>query len=328
MAIPKTTAKVWISPEREEDRFLLEGPREVEVDGDRAIAWVNIQTDPQANEGAVWVHFDDEDLDHFHLTAPGRPGFLLPTDRPGVVLVGATKELVLCDLSEADWSESLAGIDDLDPRTIINDGEIVPGGDAVVFGTKDTRFADKIAALYLFTLKDREVTQLAGRQTCSNGKVFGKDEKGLLLFDIDTPEKVIVRYRLDLKKRTLSDREVVVDLRSRDDFPDGMCNAGDGSVIVAFYHPGDVTEGRAVRFDLATGKALEEWITPGSPRVTSPLLVKRGSGVRLVLTTAVEGMDPQLREKCPNAGAVFIAETKLTRIPEPAVLHIRGDSDT
>jgi sugar lactone lactonase YvrE len=93
-------------------------------------------------------------------------------------------------------------------------------------------------------------------------------------------------------------------------------------VIVAFYNPDFAAAGRAVRFDLATGAAVEEWTTPGSPRVTCPLLVKRPDGVKLILTTATEGMPAEMRAKCPNAGCLFIADTQLATCPEPELVRL------
>ena len=110
---------------------------------------------------------------------------------------------------------------------------------------------------------------------CSNGKVFASDERGLILYDIDTPTRKVVRYRLDVAARTATPDGVALDLADQVGFPDGMCDCGDGTVIVAFYNPDFAEAGRAVRFNLATGEAVEEWTTPGSPRVTCPLLVKR-----------------------------------------------------
>ena len=96
-----------------------------------------------------------------------------------------------------------------------------------------------------------------------------------------------------------------------------MCDCGDGTVIVAFYNPDLAEAGRAVRFDLTSGKAVEQWTTTGSPRVTCPLLVKRPDGVKLILTTATEGMPAEMRAWCPNAGCLFIADTQLATCPEP-----------
>src|SRR5262249_1693240 len=152
---------------------------------------------------------------------PARPGFLRPTDRPGVIFVGREKDLGTLDLATGEW-QTLATIPDANPRTIINDGTVVPGGDAVVFGTKDLRFAARTAHLSLFTLADRHVTVLAAAQTCSNGKVFARNGDGLILYDIDTPRRVVSRYRFDVRRRTAMADGVAIDLRSIEGFPDGM----------------------------------------------------------------------------------------------------------
>lgn len=310
-------ATVWVRPERDEDGFLPEGPRAVTLGGREAVAWVNIQTAPDATRGAIFARFwDTGEVSRFDL--PDRPGFFLPTNRPDTLLVGAGKRLILFNpLTGA--TEELARIPDDSPRTIINDAELVPGGRAVVFGTKDLRFAEPLAGLYLFTLADRKLTTLAAGMTCSNGKVFGP---GATLFDIDTPRKRIDRY-------TLADGRLEVagppiDLSAEPGFPDGMIDAGDGTVIVAFYHPDPVPFGRAVRFRLATGERLDEWRTSGSPRVTCPLLVRRPDGLKLVLTTATEGMPAEQRERCPQAGCLFVADAGGLNPPAAEVVWLDG----
>jgi sugar lactone lactonase YvrE len=318
--IPSTEARVLVAPDADTDRYLLEGPREVAVGGRDALAWVNIQTATDATSGAVHLRFWDTG-ERRSLPQPSRPGFLLPTDRPGVMFVGREKELGTLDLRSGEWTH-YGTIPDVNPRTIINDGEGVTGGRAVVFGTKDARFANPIAHLYLFTLDDRRVWTLADGQLCSNGKVFARDADGLLLYDIDTPRRVVTRYRFDLDRHTVRDEGVAVDLHSVAGLPDGMVDAGDQTVIIAIYNPDPATTGRAYRFHLGTGEMLEEWITPGSPRVTCPLLVERDGGVKLVLTSAVEGMPDDQRRQCTNAGEIFIADTTLARVPRPELMRL------
>jgi sugar lactone lactonase YvrE len=315
VTVPTTEARVWFDPPTEADRFLLEGPRAMP----EGVIWVNIQTAADATAGDLWLRSWDGAVRSFRI--PRRPGFVFPTNRPGVVMAGCTKTVGLFDLGSRSW-EPLATIPDANPRTIINDGEIVPGGEAIVFGTKDTRFADPIAHLYLLTLDERKLTTIAGGQMCSNGKVFADDGRGLLLYDIDTPRKVVARYRFDLERRSIAQEGIAVDVRGRDDYPDGMCDCGDGTVIVAFYNPALAEAGRAGRFRLDTGELVEEWTTPGSQRVTCPLLVRRDGGVKLILTTATEGMPAEMRARCPNAGSLFIADTGLTSIPPAEVVHI------
>lgn len=315
-----TVANVFVSPTAEADRYLPEGPRAVTVAGRQAVAWVNIQTAADAKSGAIHLRFWDTG-ERRTLPQPGRPAFVLPADRPGMILAGVDKRLGTVDLTTGSFT-ALAVLPDGKPRTMINDGNVVPGGRAVVFGTKDIQFKDPIAHLYLFTPADRKLTTLAGNQTCSNGKVFGRDAAGLLLYDIDTPRRVVTRYRLDVDQRSLRAEGVAVDLHDQEGLPDGMVDGGDGTVIVAFYNPHRVGDGRAGRFRLSNGEPLETWTTPGSPRVTCPLLVERDGGVKLILTTAVEGMAADQRRQCPHAGDLFLADTALPQLPAVEALRL------
>jgi sugar lactone lactonase YvrE len=318
-----TEAKVYIDFTEETDRFLPEGPRWLSIQGRPALVWINIQLDASSTDGDLHIHFPRTDgSDDAGLGCPGRPGFLLPLATENQALVGVDKDLRIVDLFEGGWSEPLATIADYNPRTIINDAEIVPGGKAVVFGTKDTQFKDPIAHLYLYTVDDNRISVLADKQLCSNGKVFVSDARGLILYDIDTPTRKVVRYRLDVGARTATPDGTALDFANQVGFPDGMCDCGDGTVIVAFYNPDFAQAGRAMRFNLTTGEMVEEWTTPGSPRVTCPLLVKRPDGVKLILTTATEGMPADMRAKCPNAGCLFIADTQLQDCPAPEVVHV------
>ncbi len=318
-------ARVLVDPEREEDRFLPEGPRIVPARvGHHAgsLIWVNIQTATDSKAGTLHLRMW-HGLAVARTPQPSRPGFILPTDDMLKWFVGREKEFGVLSYTADRWHQS-ATIPDDNPRTIINDAEIVPGGKAVVFGTKDTQFdaEAKLAHLYLYTVDDNRVSVLADKQVCSNGKVFASDERGLILFDIDTPTRKVVRYRLNVAARTATPDGTALDLANEVGFPDGMCGCGDGTVIVAFYNPDFAEEGRAVRFNLTTGEAVEEWTTPGSPRVTCPLLVKRPDGVKLILTTATEGMPADMRAKCPNAGCLFIADTRFADCPPPEVVRL------
>lgn len=309
-----TVASVWFRPSTADDGYLPEGPREW-ADG---VCWVNIQAGTDSPFGHLHTRSWGGTA-HRRFVLPARPGFALPTTQPGVVLAGCDKVVGLFDTASEEWTP-LAAIPDTHPRTIINDAEVTPDGRAVVFGTKDLKFADALAHLYQFTPGDNTVSVLAGGQTCSNGKVFA--DGGRTLFDIDTPRKVVTRYRFDPAARTVVEGGIALDLRHRDDFPDGMCDAGDGTVIVAFYNPNPVGHGTAVRYRLGTGEVLHEWHTPGSPRVTCPLLARRPGGVKLLLTTAVEGMPADQLARCPNAGCLFVADAVGCDPPPPTLVVI------
>ena len=329
-----TEASVYIAPD-EAGRYLPEGPRDVSAltPGEHTLAWVNIQRGSGSTVGTVQFHsFEPRSEPEVGIVdCPGRPGFLLPArargdknagnGQYGHLLFWIDKYLYLFKTPERTWT-NVVTIPDSNPRTIINDGQVVPGGKAVVFGTKDTQFREPIANLYLYTVDDNRMSVLADKQTCSNGKVFRTDDRGLVLYDIDTPTHKVVRYRLDVATRTATPDGVAVDLAGREGSPDGMCDCGDGTVIIAFYNKHFAPAGKAIRFDLATGAAIEEWTTPGSPRVTCPLLVKRPNGVKLILTTATEGMPADMQAMCPNAGYLFIADTQLATCPEPEPVRL------
>ena len=319
MPPPRTTARVWFDPVAEEGKFLPEGPR---AHGGR-IVWVNIQTAPDATTGQLYEADPGDPNSVTVHELPGRPGFALPTDRPGEWLLGIDHVIGVYDTAIGLWTPR-AMLPNPDPRVIINDGEVSPDGTAVVFGTKDTRFEDPIASLYLLTPADNRLTVLAAGQTCSNGKVFA--DGGRTLFDIDTPRKAVTRYRFDAGDRSLTEEGIALDLRGRADFPDGMCDAGDGTVIVAFYNPAFAEAGCAVRYNLATGAALGEWATPGSPRATCPCLVPTADGVKLLLTTATEGMPAAMRARCPDAGKLFLADTALASVPAPALVRLTSSA--
>jgi sugar lactone lactonase YvrE len=320
--IPRTQAQILYSMLNEEARFLPEGPRIVTFQGRSALAWVDIQTSIEAKSGIIFLRFwDTGEVRTF--PQERRPGFLFPTNRENTLFIGREKEVGLLDLNTNTF-HALASISDASDRTLLNDGEIVPGGKAILFGTKDFFFREAIAHLYLYTVDDQKLTVLQDQQLCSNGKVFAADSSGLVLYDIDTPKRNVVRYRVDLNTRELHFETVVLDLAKTEGFPDGMVDGGDGSVIIAFYNPDSVSEGKAIRYRLSDSQILEEWMVPGSPRVTCPLLAKVNSRVQLILTTATEGMPNEIRAKCPSAGDLFIAETSIQQLPTAEVVRIRN----
>ena len=187
----------------------------------------------------------------------------------------------------------------------MNDAEIVPGGEAIVFGTKDNKVQEPTACLYLFTVADRKITVLAEDQTCSNGKVIRRVANELVLFDIDTPKRNVVRYMLDVNLRVVANPTVAFDVSGEPGNPDGMVDCGAGGAVIALYDSKPDAAGHLLHVDLGTGEVVERFTVPGSPRVTCPLLWAGDDGLTLVATTATEGMPDADRPKCPEAGSLF-----------------------
>jgi sugar lactone lactonase YvrE len=98
-------------------------------------------------------------------------------------------------------------------------------------------------------------------------------------------------------------------------------DGGEGdSVIVAFYNPEPVADGVARQIRLADGKVLCEWQIPGAPRVTCPEFVRLDGEVKLVFTTAVEGMPAATRQLAPGSGFLYVADTPFRELPAPPPL--------
>jgi len=152
----------------------------------------------------------------------------------------------------------------------------------------------------------------------------------LTLFDIDSCTKQIVRQKLDIVAGTVNDEHVVVDLTSENVFPDGMILTPDHqSLIVALYDPGDPAFGSARQYRLADGVLEAVWKCPGSPRVTCPQLVQYAGKVKLLLTTAVEGMPAEQQARHPNAGCLFLGDTDFTSIGDQPIFPLsRADVES
>jgi len=93
-------------------------------------------------------------------------------------------------------------------------------------------------------------------------------------------------------------------------------------VIIAFYNPADAAFGEAKQFSLENGQEEAIWRTEKSPRVTCPQLVERDGQIKLILTTADEGMNPEQQATHTNAGALFIGNTNFTSLPETPLFDI------
>ena len=77
------------------------------------------------------------------------------------------------------------------------------------------------------------------------------------------------------------------------------------------FRPEYAEFGETRHYDRVSGELLCTWRTPGSPQNTCPALVRQEGRLKLIVTTASENMTAEVREKCPNAGRIFIADTDI-----------------
>ena len=308
------TARPFFRPDGERLRYLPESPRQLRnLPGrDSVVGWVNIQEAKDLPTGSLNL-LDLATGKNTNFPLPGRPGFFAETERPGVVLVAMERRLVLFDLTTGQLTETGVTLTS-DERVIANDGLAIPGG--LLVGTKHLEFRDRIAALYFVDAARKQVGVLLDREVCSNGKYWIGGSEGSTLIEIDSQPRTITRYRVDAQMRVRGS-SLVSAPDALPAVPDGLRPApGAESVVVAFYNPGAVATGLAQEIRLSDGAVLTEWGVPGSPRVTCPELVWLDGRVQLILTTATEGMPPEVRAVAPEAGTIFIADTPFDAMPE------------
>ena len=300
--MPKSIqAEVVFTPPSNELRYLTEGPYRLD---NESISWVAIQHGTDAKVGSLNL-LNLASGDNRSITLSGRPGFAFPTSKSNLFVVGMERQICLVDATSGEVTGVLAdGVDQQVDNTIINDGMVCD--EYLIFGCKDLEFATQKAGLYLLK-PDQTLVALANDQVCSNGKDIRRESDGTLLyFDICSWTKQIVSWKIDLEAGTIRDKRVVVDLTSGDVFPDGLILTPDQqSLIVAIFNPSDTDFGEARQYNVASGELETVWICPASPRVTCPQLVERNGQVKLLLTTADEGMEPELREKASTQDAYF-----------------------
>lgn len=325
MTQPQFIASPLFEPAGESLRFLPEGPRLLRnhPKGGAQLGWVAIQHGAGLEEGSLNV-LDLTTGENTTFPLPGRPGFFAETAKPGVVLVGLERRLAFFDLLSGVLEETGPQVTG-DKRVIINDGLAVDSG--VLFGTKHLEFNQPVAALYFFDYATRTVRTVLDKQFCSNGKFLRRDADGATLIDIDSIPKTITSYRFDAKLERVIQRSLIAPTDSLPGYPDGLRPApaaSDGpegaSVVVAFYNPESVADGLARQLRLADGKVLCEWKIPGAPRVTCPEFVDIDGKVKLIFTTAVEGMPAANRRIAPGSGTLYIADTPFESMPAPPPL--------
>jgi sugar lactone lactonase YvrE len=289
----RVEARPFFRPDLEEQRYLPECPRVI----GGSLLWISIQYAADRPRGGINV-LDLASRENVHHALPGRPGFFAEIGEPGVLLVGLERRLVLYDLNRRAVTQTLAHIPE-DPRVIINDGIAIPGG--AIFGTKHLGFSEPVAALYHYDHATRQVRELLGGQTCSNGKYL---HDGLLV-DIDSKPKTITEYRYD---GALHEPRLIAQPEALPALPDGLRPMPGGqSAIVAYYNPGHVADGVAQEIRLSDGEVLTEFVLPGSPRVTCPEVWELDGATCVFFTTATEGMPPETRAIAPEAGTIFVA---------------------
>lgn len=321
-------AKLFFTPGSPELRYLPEGPRLLRNSGQsnrNLLGWVAIQYAADIHRGSYNILDLDSRLNQsFEL--PGRPGFFAETTKPGTVVLGMDRRLILLDTQTGAVTETGLHLHDAGEDVIINDGMAVPEG--LLFGTKHLQFTQPVAKLYLFEAATRTIRPLVDSQICSNGKFHQADPStgDITLIDTDSNPKLISRYRFTKGFSTLTSSQPVLAPDSLPAFPDGLRPSPDGeSILVALFNGEKVASGEALLIGLATGDTMARWTIPEAARVTCPEIFEWNGSVKVLFTTAVEGMTPEHFALAPQAGSFYLADTPFEAVPEaPPLVDIQS----
>lgn len=284
----RIVAQPFFRPADPKLRYLPECPRAI----GGSMYWVSIQYAADIPTGGLNI-LDLATRTNRHIPLPGRPGFFLESDRVGELFIGLERRLVRFHVADERIMETLAQLPG-DPRVIINEGIAIPGG--ILFGTKDLKIREPIAALYHYDSATRKLRQLLGGQVCSNGKYFHDGR----LVDVDSGPRTITEYGFD--GESVHALRLIRRPEELPGIPDGLRpTPGGGSIVVAMVDLNPSHDGVAQELRLSDGAMLREWTLAGSPRVSCPEIFEFDGRPHVFFTTATEGCES------PESGTLFVA---------------------
>jgi sugar lactone lactonase YvrE len=225
-----------------------------------------------------------------------------------VILVAGERSLMLYALDEHSVMPLVElEADKADNRS--NDGRADRQGGFWI-GTMGKDPKDRKGKGAIYRLYKGEVRTLYSGISIPNAICFSPD--GSVGYFADTAEQTVWKVALDADGWPAGEREIYLDFKGTDIYPDGATvdaegnfwNAQWGSSRVAAYSPaGDYL--REVKFD-APHTSCPAF---GGPELTT-----------LFCTTALEEMSEEARAAHPNAGKVFFEENVAKGLPEPRFL--------
>uniref|UniRef100_UPI00398EC3A3 regucalcin-like n=1 Tax=Pristiophorus japonicus TaxID=55135 RepID=UPI00398EC3A3 len=230
-----------------------------------------------------------------HVDAP--VGSVVPRRSGGYVLA-VGKRFAFLDF-EKETVTDIALVDQDKANNRFNDGKVDPAGrffaGTMAIETRPAEVERQQGSLYALQ-SDHSVVKHFDQVNISNGLDWSLDHK--TFYYIDSLSFAVDAFDYDLHSGKISNRRLMYKLEQAEAIPDGQCIDAEGKLWVACYKGG-----RVLRIDPETGKRIQTVKLPVD--MTTSCCFGGKDYSELYVTSAVDGMDEEWKQRQPQAGGIF-----------------------
>ena len=253
-----------------------------------------------------WIDIDGQAVHRFDPAAgtddvrqaPGRPGSLALTSRPGRLLVAIEERLAVLDWDASTWTDWLA-LEASGTGNRMNDGRTDQAGRFWVGSMFANTSAHQASGMLHRVDADGRTTVARDRIGVPNGLAFAPD--GRTMYFADTHRDVVWAYDYDESTGEGTGERVFLDFSTLPGRPDGACVDADGFYWIACVY------GSAVLRVTPDG-AVDRTVRLPVPKPTMPAF--GGPDLTtLYMTTIGGGGSHAVEPAFPQAGGIFAVET-------------------
>jgi len=263
------------------------------------------------NNRILWIDIEECSLNIFYPNEKENRKIKLNQKIGTVVPVEIFENVVLIALEDGIYylvlaSEHVYKMIDLESKiknNRFNDGKCDPAGRFWV-GSMDMNLSEGKGSLYCIDTNLSVKKNISG-VTISNGIAWSVDST--MMYYIDTPTRAVAEYRYNIETASIKYSRIAIEIEKELGYPDGMTIDSEGKLWIAMWGGGYVT-----RWDPETGKLLEKIELPAL-NVTSCAFGGKNLDT-LYITSAIEGVSEENRNKYPFNGGLFSVKPGITGI--------------
>jgi sugar lactone lactonase YvrE len=264
-----------------------------------------------SGERLYWVDITRQEIHHFDPVSGQDACFQLP-QAPGSLAVRQGGGLIVAAGSsfhsfdpESGRLTQIAEVEPNQPQNRFNDGKTDPKG-RFWAGTMHREVVRPTGALYRLD-PSLHWQRMQDGIVCSNGLAWSPD--GRTLYHADTALRRVWAWDFDPEQGAMENRRLFAALTEDQGWPDGATVDAEG-----FYWLAHWDGWRLTRFD-PTGR-VERVVKLPVQRPTCPAFGGPGLDV-LYVTSARDGLTPEMLSRQPKAGGVFAIEIGIKGLPQP-----------